>query len=127
MLFDTRTNEFGVAVTIIFENDMMYAELNMVYNTLCGPGDAQTVQGTLLFKPGQKVEGTASVVGQRLCGENGTASGYSLTLDMPTMKVRVTDSITLTLLDLKVKKAVQDRPKLDLINHSAGFAQNSKT
>ena len=101
VLVDTRTNEFDLGINIVFENEMMVAKLSMVYNSNCGPGDAQTISGSLYFKEGQKVEGFADVVGQRLCGENGTASGYSLTLDMPQLKVKLSDSVSFVIKNVK--------------------------
>lgn len=57
IVFDTRTGDFGVTISVAVDLALLTANLKMTYNAGCGPGDAQTLDGDVKFKPGGVIKG----------------------------------------------------------------------
>ena len=105
VLFNTRNNTFAVAVDLTFENDFLSAELGVAYKTDCAEDETNAVTGKVTFKPdASKLEGTARVTGDMICGKNATspAKGYSLVLSMPQLHVKITEDIGLAIQDVTI-------------------------
>ena len=60
----------------------------LIYNTLCGPGDTQTITGEFDFKPGGKLVGSGFIRGIKYCGQGLTLVSLSAQLEHPRVHMR---------------------------------------
>jgi len=104
-VFDTRTGTFAAAVELTYDTAYFTATMKAAASTKCGAGDAQRVEGFIVFKPESKLQGSGGFSGNQYCGdgEGAKAAGYALILSASSITYNMPGGAQLSIKDVSVK------------------------
>jgi len=104
-VFDTRTGTFAAAVELTSDTAYFTATMKAAASTKCGAGDAQRVEGFIVFKPESQLHGSGGFTGNQYCGdgEGAKAAGYALILFASSITYNMPGGAQLSIKDVSVK------------------------